>query len=216
MFCTPHAAGSGSDCRAFIMHFSAVYVDGTVHNMSTAAGSPWEGTISENPIVYDHLFNGEIRDMRVGDRLWDSPKAPGGSAAVADGWSPAEVYALSHNLGSQLTLLSMPPMAVTEKRAPLKITPISGHPRPPLCPGDFLAGSVDEGGEITLSCGNGTGTISKVEFASFGQPKLTSYVTNPLSFLVNSSTVMGLNHCSLSSRWQATSAALECMLTCII
>lgn len=71
-FCSPDSQGSGARCRGLLMQLSIRYADGTTFNLSTTStGGYWEGTTSENPIVYDHLFNGEIYDARLEKLDWD-------------------------------------------------------------------------------------------------------------------------------------------------
>lgn len=64
------AGGATSQCRGAIVHVHVQFVDNTTVNVSTSATSGmWEATVSANQIVYDHLYNGEIRDDRLGDPL---------------------------------------------------------------------------------------------------------------------------------------------------
>jgi len=116
-FCTPQLEGYGSKCRAAILHLAVHFSDGSEMNVSSAPSGSWTATTALNPIQYDHLFNGEIRDATIGDPLWDTPQKADASA----GWVPAVPFA-DAKLGAELTLLSMPPMAVTLESAPISVS----------------------------------------------------------------------------------------------
>ena len=75
-------------CRGFVMRLSIVYADGKTQDVLTTAdgsgGAAWRGTTAGNPMVYSHLYHGEVFDARMVQAGWDEPGFEGASAAK--GW----------------------------------------------------------------------------------------------------------------------------------
>eukprot|EP00038_Savillea_parva_P015483 m.14055 g.14055 ORF g.14055 m.14055 type:complete len:1286 (-) comp3115_c0_seq1:253-4110(-) len=175
------AGGATARCRGAIVVMTVSLDDGTVVNITTtppahastnaSALAPvrWEATSTENEVVYDHLYNGEIRDGRVGDPDWDTPRA----SPVGTGWAPAEPFHNADQLGTTLTLRTMPPMAATAETAPVSVTRITPHsPQSPVCNAgpthNVLAAMVPAGGSANLTCAEPSATIKGITYAAFG------------------------------------------------
>eukprot|EP00041_Stephanoeca_diplocostata_P034486 m.1179680 g.1179680 ORF g.1179680 m.1179680 type:complete len:955 (+) comp24529_c0_seq57:140-3004(+) len=161
------AGGATAQCRGAVLRVQVHFADNTTLNVSTSAASGmWETTTSSNQIVYDHLYNGEIRDDRLGDPLWDTPaRADNGS------WTPAVPFHNAAHLGKLLTLLPMAPVAATLATPPVSITKITPA-APALCTGtgDTLVAQVAAGQHATLQCAHPIDTITDIVFASYGSP----------------------------------------------
>ena len=178
-----HAGWPTSYFRLFFLFFLGLQVlqlavglsDGTTLNVSTDLGGPtaWEATNSANPIVYDHLFNGEIRDNRIGSDVWDTPGYVADPRECSADWAPATSFHNAGQLGKLMTLLPMPPIGITKETPPVSITPLERNATAPAScadPDKFLIAEAAAGSVATLTCTAGTGTINKIVFASFGTP----------------------------------------------
>jgi hypothetical protein len=84
---TKHGDQSGDSSRAFRMVLLVTMADGTVHTFKTAAGGSWK--YRHGPIVYDHLWHGEIYDARQSLEGWSSK--PLHTFGAAAGWQPAKL-----------------------------------------------------------------------------------------------------------------------------
>ena len=173
------AGGATSACRGFVLQLVIKFGDGSGLNVTTDLAGPtaWQTTNSANPIVYDHLFNGEIRDNRIGSDVWDSPAHVADPRDSAADWAPAVAFHNADQLGKQMTLLPMPPIGVTAETPPVSITPLLRNKTAPAScadPDKYLVAEAAAGATATLTCAAGTGTISKIVFASFGRPWFTS------------------------------------------
>ena len=65
-------------CRGFVMRLSIVYADGKTQDVLTtpdgSGGAAWQGTTTANPMVYSHLYHGEVFDARILQAGWCGSK----------------------------------------------------------------------------------------------------------------------------------------------
>ena len=118
------------DCRAFIMRLSIQYADGKQQDVITSASTgaaheeQWLGTISRNPIVYTHLYHGEVFDARHIEPGWDEANF----TSATTGWTAVQLYRNNtvyegpNQPGLEMSLHAMPPIGVAERRAPASVT----------------------------------------------------------------------------------------------
>lgn len=117
--------------------------------------SHWNAT-DHTPWTMDSLYNGESFDQRIADEQdgWSAapfnPKTPWTAATPVDCFKPA------------LLSLTMPGMETVQENPAVSITMVQG------CAAGMLGGMQGEGGSLNLECASGT--ISKIDFASFGTP----------------------------------------------
>ena len=80
-------------CRGFVMRLSVRYADGETQDVLTTArgggGVQWNGTTKGNPMVYTHLYHGEVFDARILQAGWDEP---GFSVTTDAGWGSVLPY----------------------------------------------------------------------------------------------------------------------------
>eukprot|EP00944_MAST-04C_sp_MAST-4C-sp1_P004731 g4731.t1 len=105
---------SGDSTRAFILLCIVTYKDGSEEIFTTTAASPnthsaW--IIRHGPIVYDHLWHGEIFDHRLTIEGWDA-----GSVKRANEWAPAKKMA---PVVGELVPQQMPPIRITDTVMPV-------------------------------------------------------------------------------------------------
>ena len=105
---------SGDSSRAFFLYLTAQLADGRVMTLRTSAGAQSSWMIRHGPIVYDHLWHGEIYDARqeLAAPTWTT--APLASYAAAAGWTSAK--AMSPKVGALFPQL-MPPIRVIADHA---------------------------------------------------------------------------------------------------
>ena len=105
---------SGDATRAFRLLLIARLADGSEHTLTTDSTS-WRS--GHGPIVYDHLWHGEVYDSRQeASPAWDAAPL---SAYAAGVWAPAQPRAPKvRALAPQL----IPPIRVTQRLAPVKST----------------------------------------------------------------------------------------------
>lgn len=117
-------------CRGFVMRLSIKFANGKTQDVLTTAdgagGATWTGTVSANPMVYSHLYHGEVWDSRMEQKGWNQPSFSG--ATSANGWEPVKLYKEStkyegpNQPGLQMSLHEMPTMGVGERRQAINIT----------------------------------------------------------------------------------------------
>jgi len=105
-------------CRAFVLQLNVKLSNGQGMNFTSSADSgAWRVTTEGNPVFYAHLFHGEMYDARREQPHWDEPDGPPLVEAL---WQPAVAYDRAGDLGA-LSLMTMPAIAVTERRSPRRI-----------------------------------------------------------------------------------------------
>ena len=122
------AHGAHAKCRAFTAQLLIRYTDGSSQLVRTVAAAGddgdsdalWTATTAANPIVYTHLYHGEIFDARLLPS--DSTTVPTGAVdGAASGWTPASRFEGADRIG-KLSLHSFPPIGVAARVAPRSIT----------------------------------------------------------------------------------------------
>jgi len=155
---------SGDSSRAFRLLLIIHFADGSAQVFtSTAAG--W--SYRHGPIVYDHLWHGEIYDTRqeTPDHAWN--EAP--LAAYRSGtWLAAR---LMHPTVGPLFPQLMPPIRITQSYAPARVNLSTT-----MCAAPVLGGTAVEGGAVYMSCVGGVGTIDDVQFAAYGTPSIGPFL----------------------------------------
>ena len=114
-------------CRGFVMRLAIHYADGSVENVVTnTADEGWTGTVAANPMVYTHLYHGEVYDGRMlaGIAGWNEA---GFRPKQAADWFPAKPYKVTTAYegptqpGLVMSLHTMPPMGVGERRTAVSV-----------------------------------------------------------------------------------------------
>ena len=134
VFANRTAAGdqSGDATRALLLEVTATLDDGTTHRLTSNA-THWK--VRHGPIVYDHMWHGEIYDARLELPSWDV--APLDSFPPREsGWMPARRMAPRVGI---LTEQRMPPIRVVATLDPVT-THTSGNGRAWFDFGENLAG----------------------------------------------------------------------------
>lgn len=158
VWCNMTARGGPPGCRALILLVVVHTSDGATH---TAVSRADDWVLRSGPVVYDHLFHGEIYDARLELDRWCTGSA---SSFPAGTWAAA-VRMDTSTLVGPLVPASTRPIRPWRSLPPVNITEIDN-----TCSDDVVGGTVEEGSVLTLACAEGTGTISSIEFASFGLP----------------------------------------------
>ena len=104
---------SGDSSRAFLLLLVATLADGSEHTLTSNASGGWH--TRHGPIVYDHLWHGEIYDTRQELAGW-SAKPMGSFPSATAAWSPAK---LMHPKVGALFPQLMQPVRRTESFAPV-------------------------------------------------------------------------------------------------
>ena len=164
---------SGDASRCFRLLLAATLSDGTEQRLvTTAAAAAAAASASgagawayrHGPIVYDHLWHGEIYDSRQeapgGAQGWAS--APLASFPAGTWTSPAA--AMAPAAGALFPQL-MPPIRALHTFAPARVVRRSS-----VCSAPALGGSALEGGVVHMGCAGGQGVIEAIDFASYGTP----------------------------------------------
>ena len=119
-------------CRGFVMRLSIVYANGKTQDVLTtvdgSGGAAWQGTTAANPMVYSHLYHGEVFDARLVQAGWDEPGFE--EASAAKGWGAVKAYNTTTAYegptqpGLAMSLHEMPTMGVGESRSAVNITEV--------------------------------------------------------------------------------------------
>eukprot|EP00937_MAST-01D_sp_MAST-1D-sp2_P006075 g6075.t1 len=129
---------------------------------SAAVASGW--ACRHGPIVYDHLWHGEIYDQRQ-----EAAAAIGGwVAAPLASYAPgtwAEPAVAMSPLAGDLFPQLMPPIRVVESFDAAEVLHQSTR-----CNAPALGGTAMEGASLYLACEGDIGVIAAIEFASYGTP----------------------------------------------
>lgn len=137
--------------------------------------------------------NGETYDARREMPGWDQP----GFAPAPGAWQAAKVVTCMN--ATQLTPITMPPITVNRTNAPVRIYSLDN------CPSTVVSGMVSENTILTLTCKPGTGSFTKVQFASFGTPLgncsgfQKSSCNSPSSVQIVNKACLGQTSCSLNA-----------------
>ena len=126
-------------CRGFVMRLSVRYADGETQDVLTTAGggggAQWNGTTNGNPMVYTHLYHGEVFDARILQAGWDEP---GFSVTTDAGWGSVLPYMSTtayegpNQPGLVMSLHEMPTMGVAEQLRPINVSKLElGQPAQP-------------------------------------------------------------------------------------
>ncbi|EGD77228.1 hypothetical protein PTSG_08321 [Salpingoeca rosetta] len=112
---------------------------------------------STAPITDDSIYNGETYDARLESDKW---KLPHFTPSPSSDWTHATQY--DSCFSPTMTARSFPPIKVQEVRPPVNINKLTA------CPQAKVGGLAAENTDLVLTCASGT--ISGIEFASFGTP----------------------------------------------
>lgn len=155
VWCNMTAAGGPDGCRMWLMQVVVEFSDGQRASYVT---DPRRCFGRHGPIVYDHLYHGEVYDARAELDGWNSRPLSTWPEGV---WSP--VLPMQPAIG-ELSPQLIPPVRITESFAPISITrrDISE------CPTPYLGGLVQENDVLDLVCVPGTGVITSIDFAAYG------------------------------------------------
>eukprot|EP00038_Savillea_parva_P007047 m.167528 g.167528 ORF g.167528 m.167528 type:complete len:1197 (+) comp12839_c0_seq1:59-3649(+) len=135
---------SGDSSRALMLIMQVELADGSVKELVTDTSGNWQAR--HGPIVYDHLWHGEIYDARQETETWFPAKA-----------MPVHTHALR-------------PQMMEGIKVAASYSPVETQYRSNVCDAPFLGGSAMEGSPLYLGCQGGRGTIASIEFASYGTP----------------------------------------------
>ena len=125
-FCIGAHAATAT-CKAFRLQLNIRYSDGSTQSVYTRTGdNAWMATTTNNPIRYAHLYHGTVVDGRLDTHSHTQTHLP-----LPPGYSPAKPASFVMEAGrppvnasralGDMTLHVMPPMDVTEKRAPISV-----------------------------------------------------------------------------------------------
>lgn len=134
---------------------AAITIDSSV---VLTTDTTWQATAS-SPVVSDSVYNGETYDARLEQPGWD---IPGFVPAPTAGWAPAQIIPC---FMPTMTPISFPDIGVDKQSRPVRFIKPGAD-----CPDGMFGGLVAENMNLTLQCVPGTGTISRILFASFGTP----------------------------------------------
>jgi hypothetical protein len=137
---------SGDSSRALRLLVVADMADGSTVTLASGPAGGWMAR--HGPIVYDHLWHGEIYDARQ-------------TAVSASPWFAA--VAMQPKAGP-LRPQMMEGIKVAESFTP-KMSLMSS-----VCAAPALGGTALEGDRVFLGCSGGSGTIAAIEFVSYGTP----------------------------------------------
>ena len=110
---------SGDATRALLLSVKATLDDASTHTLLTNTSS-WSAR--HGPIIYDHMWHGEIFDSRLVLPLWDSAPLP--SFPTSARWRPTRHMA---PIVGRLTPQSMEPIRIVETLAPITATRRAGQ-----------------------------------------------------------------------------------------
>ena len=161
-----HSLGFDPAQFGLLAELHVVLADGT--NVTITTTKDW--TMSNSPIAYENLYQGETFDARLEQPGWELPASATAATATTEGWAPVSV--VSGPPGALAASL-MPPVRVVELITPVKAWS-SGPTSVIVDLGKNIAGWV----LLAIPAGAAAGTTVKMEF---GEVVTDGHVNNPFT-----------------------------------